>query len=382
MSHDIRWVLGIVLVIVTGVLLSWLFWEDLVADEGSLSEVIRNVGLVIGGAIAVLFAIWRSLVASRQNQAAQEGLLEERYRQGMEMLSSGGLSTRLGGVQILQALAEEHPRRFHLMVMRLFCAFVRNPPELNGGEGQYQDTLREDVQSIMDAIGHRKESSIKIEQSAGYIIDLRGAKLGHAQLTGTNLEGANLMLADLTRADFAGFLLPASNPLSLARSDGPWSRAVRGETHTARLSRIELHGADLEGATMMHVDLSGADLTGSRLYLAQLLSADLTGANLTEAFLLSTALHDANLTGANLLRAQLIEASLKGAILSGTAFHQADLTGSEVSGALFSEGGSNPAIGLTQKNLNAARWDPKDPPLLTGVAELGTRRPMSVETEE
>ena len=379
MSQDVKWVLGVALVLVVGVLLAWAFWDDLVADEGSLSEVIRNVGLLIGGAIAVLFAIWRSLVASRQTQAAQEGLLEERYRQGLEMLSSGGLSTRLGGVQILQALAEEHPGRFHLMVMKLFCAFVRNPPSLNGGEEQYQDTLREDVQSVMDAIGHRKEPSIKIEQDAGYTIDLRGAKLSHAQLTATNLEGANLMLADLRKADFAGFLLPPSNPLSLARSDGPWSRAVRGETHTARLSRAEFHGADMEGATMMHVDLSGADLTRAKVSSAQLLSANLTGAKLIETSLLQTVLHDAVLRGANLLRAQLIGASLKGAILSGAQFHQADLTDCWISGALFSEEGGNPAVGLTQKDLNATRWDPESPPLLIGVTELGTGRPISLE---
>ncbi|MDE2892188.1 MAG: pentapeptide repeat-containing protein [Chloroflexota bacterium] len=378
MNHDNRWVLGVALVLVAGVLLSWLFWDDLVADEGSLSEVIRNLGLIIGGAIAVLFAIWRSLVASRQTQAAQEGLLEERYRQGLEMLSSGGLSTRLGGVQILQALAEEHPGRFHLMVMRLFCAFVRNPPSLNGGEEQYQDTLREDVQSAMDAIGRRKESSIKIEQDDGYNIDLRGAKLSHAQLTGTNLEGANLMLADLREADFAGFLLPPSNPLSLARSDGPWSRAVRGEGHTARLSRAEFRGADLEGATMMHVDLSGADLTRAKVSSAQLLSANLTGARLIETALLQTVLNDAVLRGADFLRAQLVGASLKGAILSGAKFHQADITDCWISGASFSDGGSKPAVGLTQNDLNATRWDSEAPPLLTGVTELGTGRLMSL----
>ena len=27
----------------------------------------------------------------------------------------------------LQRLAEEHPERYHIQIMRLFCAFVRNP---------------------------------------------------------------------------------------------------------------------------------------------------------------------------------------------------------------------------------------------------------------
>ena len=43
------------------------------------------------------------------------------------MLGSEVLSVRLGGIYALQRLAEEEPKQYHVQIMRLFCAFVRNP---------------------------------------------------------------------------------------------------------------------------------------------------------------------------------------------------------------------------------------------------------------
>ena len=110
------WVAGITGVVVIGVLLSWRFWEELGDDEESVSTTVRNVGLVIGGVVAILLAIWRSRVAERQAGAAQrqantaqQNLLDERYQRGAEMLGSDILAVRLGGIYGLQRLAEEHP---------------------------------------------------------------------------------------------------------------------------------------------------------------------------------------------------------------------------------------------------------------------------------
>ena len=90
---------------------------------------------------ALPLAIWRGLVADRQASASQQQaseaqrqaetaqgvLLNERYQTGAEMLGNETLSVRLGGIYALQRLAEEYPHQYHLQVMRLFCAFVRNP---------------------------------------------------------------------------------------------------------------------------------------------------------------------------------------------------------------------------------------------------------------
>ena len=121
------WIAGIVLVLVTSLSLAWCYWEELRGDQESLSATVRNVGVVIGGVIAILFAVWRSIVAARQATTAQLGLLNERYQKGAEMLGSKVLAVRLGGIYALARLARDHSGDYHTQIMSLLCAFVRNP---------------------------------------------------------------------------------------------------------------------------------------------------------------------------------------------------------------------------------------------------------------
>ena len=109
------WVIGMVGVLIISGGLSWRYWGDLRGDQESLSTTIRNLALVIGGIEAILLAAWRSIVAQRQVAAAhrqadtsQQGLLNERYQRGTEMLGSEVLSVRLGGAYALDRLAAEH----------------------------------------------------------------------------------------------------------------------------------------------------------------------------------------------------------------------------------------------------------------------------------
>ena len=170
------WVAGMAAILVIGVLLSWCFWDELRGDQDSLSTTIRNVGLVIGGLVALLLAAWRGVVADRQASAAEyqatmtrRSLLNERYQKGAEMLGSEILSVRLGGVYALQRLAENYRQSYHVQVMELFCAFVRNPKEDESYQRMLAEKnadpktfsfLREDVQAVMDWIGSRGEALV------------------------------------------------------------------------------------------------------------------------------------------------------------------------------------------------------------------------------
>ena len=207
---------GVVVALAIGLLLSWVFWEELRGDEEPLSATVRNVGLVIGGVVAVLLALWRSRVAERQADTAQRGLLNERYQKGAEMLGSPTLSVRLGGIYALQSLAQEHPEQYHVQIMRLFCAFVRNPPTRKDGESGQEAaedlaplirTLREDVQAVMGAIGARRKKHLILEGEARFTLDLHGSNLSDAMLIGANLFGAILMDTNLSGARLMGALL-------------------------------------------------------------------------------------------------------------------------------------------------------------------------------
>ena len=258
------WVALIVLTLAIGVILSWVYWEDLRGGQDSLSTTIRNLGLVIGGVIAILLAMWRSKVAERQAAISQQGLSNERYQKGAEMLGNAALSVRLGGIYALQRLAEEQPDKYHLLVMNLLCAFARVPTSDGGNKVRFQiqdgqeeenTPVRPDVQEAMQAIGLRSALGISLERAEkDFHLYLR-----EAVLRGVQLREANLAKAWLTKADLSGAILPYAD-LSCARLRRVSLAGAR--LRYANLSNAWLWGADLSGAILQHANLSGADMCG------------------------------------------------------------------------------------------------------------------------
>ena len=322
------------------------YWDWLTGNE-SPSATIRNVGLVIGGAIALGIACWRGLVANRQARAArgqaeaaqrqaeaaqrqaetaQADLRNKRYQESAGMLGSGVLAVRLAGIYALQRLAEDHPKQYHVPIMKSLCAFVRHPIKDEDPRGVLEakeraaatptgvgprHELRGDVQAAMQAICACHAQQLRLEQEAEFSLEL-----DHVDLKGAWL-------------------------------------------HSANLSDAELTVADLTGATLNNVDL-----TGARLVLATLISADLSGADMTHAFLIK-----ANLTDAKLFAAKLGSAKLIGANLTGTRFTRSPHP-------IFGEPDPMEAIGLTQEQLDAARADPGNPPKLDGVLDAKTGKQL------
>ena len=328
----------------------------------SNSTTVRNIGFIVAGVLALVFAVWRGVLAQRQAKTAeaqartalrqsrtaqrqadtaQQGLLNERYQRGAEMLGNEVLSVRLGGVYALQTLAEEHPEQYHVHIMRLFCAFARNPTGKADDTvlGYFQDGrpvpgIREDVQAVMDAIGSRTDADIALERDDNYTLGLQNAKLQHVHLASLNLSGVNLAGADL----------------------------------------------------------SGAVLEGTNLSNAFLFDSILSYANLDGAILSNASLGRANLSGAILLDAILSDANLDGAILPDAFLNGADLADANLTGASFSSdqetGQWSPATGLTQAQLDVACSDPDNPPDLEGVLDADGNqlvwqgRPCEEESEE
>ena len=306
--------------LVVGVVSTVFFWGWLHPKDSqtaSNSETVRNLGLLIGGVLAFVFALWRGWVAERQAATAQRqveialqqaataqhqaeiarqqastserGLLNERYQKGAEMLGSDVLSVRLGGIYALQHLAEDHPDQYHVQIMRLFCAFARYPSADKTIPDGPNAKVREDVQAVMEAIEARYDRHIQIELESWYLPDLREVKLRLAGLVEANLQGADL--------------------------------------RHSMLARSSMNRANLSNVKFFKADLSNADLT------------------------------DANLVGAILAGADLTSANLSGTKLS--------LAGCEL-----------PAIGLTQAQLDRAQADPVNPPHLEGVVDAETGKPL------
>ena len=257
------WTIVILIVLAIGVTLSWTYWEVLHSEQDSVSTTVRNLGLLIGGVIAILLAVWRSIVAERQADTAQQSLMNERYQKGAEMIGNEVLSVRLGGIYALGRLAAEHPEEYHLQVMELFCEFVRHPTrnqriEIPPENDQEQDdrTLRADVQNVMRVIGFRSPTGIALEQgSKEFKLYLRDANLSDLQVQSPNLSGAWL-----TNANLSGAILPRAD---LSSSRLRQATLCGAEFRHADLSDAKFWGANLSGAILSNANLSGADLCGA-----------------------------------------------------------------------------------------------------------------------
>ena len=310
------------------------FWDWMSGSE-SPSTTIRNFALVIAGALALPLAIWRGIVAERQVAVAQQGLLHDRYQKSAEMLGSDLLSVRLGGIYALVSLAQEHPGKYHIEIMRLFCAFVRNPTtdasaQAKNSPGRKYPRLREDVQAAVTAIATRSDAGLRHEKmTEGFRIDL---------------SGADLLAADLLQAN---------------------------------LSNSNLWGTNMEGASLSGANLSGSDLTCARLHYANLINANLAGSRLTSAELVHAVAQHADLSRASLGSANLSHAHLEWTDLSNANISIADLSSAllrdaNLSGAILGKGTrttlSDPPVSetvytrVTQAQLDEARAAPDNPP--------------------
>ena len=325
----------------------WRFWDWLrmvPQDYESGTATVRNLGLLVTAIIALPLGIWRSFVAHRQAGTAQQGLLNERYQKGAEMLGSEVLSVRLGGIYALARLAEEHPEQYHVPIIQLFCTFVRNPTKSKENQDKQEDqslhksVLREDIQAVMTAIGNRSKTGLgyeKATKSSGLEttsseagITVRRVRRFWLDLRGANLRGVDLCEANLSSANFSD----------------------------ADLSNSQLIEANLSNATLMSADLSNA-----MLFRANLSEADLNSANLSNA-----TLANANLSRTTLAFVNLSNAELSGANLSDARSTGVNLTGASLSGV----------TGLTQSKLNRFHATPDKPPRLDNAFDAKTGKPL------
>lgn len=294
------------------------------------STTIRNIGLVVAGLIALPLAIWRSMVAQKQSDVAQQSLLNERYQQGAEMLGSDVLSVRLGGIYALRRLAEEHPEQYHIQAMRLLCAFVRNPTKDEIIQPGEDSQPRHDVQIALDAICACHEVNTAIDSVNQFWLDFRDA----------DLRGAKLQSVDLSvKLSFSGKTFAEIINSHISGAD-----FAQAQLNSARMFSAKLPRANFSESDLSRTDLAYADLSGSRLWRADLSGAGLQGADLSGA----------SLRRANLSRAYLGKANLSGAELSDDEFPESKVRG------------------LTQAQLDEAVADPDNPPKLEGVLDAET----------
>ena len=126
--------------VVTAVDPSW------VSAGESGSTTIRNLGFVIAGLVALPLAVWRARVADRQAEATQrqaetahDDLRNRRYQESAAMLGSDVLAVRMAGIYALERLAEDHPEKYHIEIMKLLWRVRASPDQ---GQASRSDVER------------------------------------------------------------------------------------------------------------------------------------------------------------------------------------------------------------------------------------------------
>jgi uncharacterized protein YjbI with pentapeptide repeats len=165
------------------------------------------------------------------------------------------------------------------------------------------------------------------------------AKLGKVDLKEAHLEGALMYEAKLQGASLDRAHLQGAS-LDQAQLQG-------ASLYQAELQGASLRGAQLQGASLNFAQLQGASLSEARLQGASLWSAELQGASLEFAQLQGASLDAARLQGASLSKAQLQGASLYGSLgqerlqapskaqLQGAPLYGASLYGAKVNATDF-----------------------------------------------
>ena len=231
-------------IVAIGVCLTFYHWDwlnrELPNGQENPSATILNVGLVFAALVAIVLAVWRSVIAQEQASIAQEqadtarrSLRGERFQKATEMLVGDQLSVRMGGIYGLCQLARDYPKEFHLQVVNLLAAFVRYPTPIEAPQEVAVAGVirigREDIKAIVQFFCTRSVEGREVEKARSYSIDLTGSDLSGVDFPhGSDLAGFNLNYTNLSAATF-------NNVRGLTTAQ---LRGARAEAHPALFTNV------------------------------------------------------------------------------------------------------------------------------------------------
>lgn len=362
------WMIAWAAFLVAAAVITWIRDSAWLTDNESASTTIRNLGLFVFGAVGLPVAIWRSVIAARQAEAAQrqskiaeQNLLNDRFQRGAEMLGHPDIaSVRIAGIHALARLGAEYPDVFHLPVMHTIAAFVvdrtkgaRAEPEqeLVDPESLPASDIIERVspwiEEAIDSSGHHPFLvSLAAGREVGTVPELAKdvgeamrsiAQRGKNQVAVENDGTFRMNLADACipglifhQADFSGFDFTKAD---MRRVRGWRARFVRARLAGADLSAANLYDAVFRDADMRRVNLTAAKLIGADMRNADLGLVDLVAENLWKGTIFPSRLVGTLLAGADLRKANLVKADMRGALLGCAKLDNADFGSANLSGA-------------------------------------------------
>ncbi|PSB26116.1 pentapeptide repeat-containing protein [Stenomitos frigidus] len=255
------------------------------AENTSRTVLVQGVGGLL--VFATIFISWRNLRATQEKQVA------DRFSKAVEQLGSDNIHARLGGIYALEQIAKDAEEKYYWQVMETLTSYVRErspwPPKATKTHSSF-------VQVALEAMANNEtQSDEKIPPLA---IDVQAVMTVLERRRHTYRHPLERRPLDLYKADLRQLKLPPK----------------------AQLNQANLAGTNLQGADLLMANLQGANLMMANLQGANLMMANLQGTKLTLANLQKALLHRANLQKAVLWGANLHEANLWEANLRETKF--------------------------------------------------------------
>ena len=168
-------------------------------DIRDLSYAIAVLLGVLVAASTVPFALIRVWINDRTIKAAEQGLITDRINTAVTGLgvektvkqiapngnvtenTDANIEVRLGAVYALERLSQDSDRD-HIQIMEILCAYIRtNAPWDPETPGPFNNT-RADIQAALTVIGRRASDKIALERTNEFVLNLRDADLGGADL--------------------------------------------------------------------------------------------------------------------------------------------------------------------------------------------------------
>ena len=230
----------------------------------SSAEVLRDIALTVAALLGFPLLLQRTLTATRQADIDSQRLLADRYARSAELFANAELSARLAGLYALWDLAKEEVEIYHLRIMEILCAFVRNPPELKGwepGDNKFP-AQRPDMEAVLALILVRSKQQCVREYTVDYHLNFRKANLLSANLQKADLRGADLSYANLQNARFLRANLYSASfhraDLICAKFHNADLRGVKFYDPPSRIDEYPTESKKLEGVEWQNAALNGA----------------------------------------------------------------------------------------------------------------------------
>ena len=217
-------------------------------------EIIKMIGLGIGGALAVIgtvvlnrradamaksaAAMAKSAAATvKNNELIEKGHIDERFKAAIESLGHAAASVRIAAFHQFYNLAKGSlDKDFVKSIFDILCSHLRqitSDDDYRNGKGQDKPT--EECQSLLDVLFKNPQNIFSGVEAQLRGVHLVGANFWKANLHGVVFSGANLRGADFWKSEL--------NHAIFADAKLQGARFVHAKADNAYFGRADVEGA-------------------------------------------------------------------------------------------------------------------------------------------